>query len=54
MAKTWILESFKETRRSKEGRLIGEKLEGETNHERLLTLANKLRAAGGAVGGGTG
>ena len=27
------------------------KSEGDTNHERLLTLGNKLRVAGGEVGG---
>ena len=30
------------------------KTERETNHERLLTLGNKLRVAGGEVGGGWG
>ena len=31
-----------------------EKSETEINHERLLTLGNKERAAEGKVGGGTG
>ena len=31
-----------------------EKLERETNHERLLTLGNKQRVAEGDVGGGMG
>ena len=31
-----------------------EKLESETNHERLLTLGNKKRVAEGEVGGGWG
>ena len=31
-----------------------EKLERETNHERLLTLGNKQNVAEGEVGGGVG
>ena len=31
-----------------------EKLERETNHERLLTLGNKQRVAEGEMGGGMG
>ena len=31
-----------------------EKLERETNHERLLTLGNEQRVADGEVGGGMG
>ena len=36
---------------NKTGKHRGEK-NRETNHKRLLTRENKLRAAGGAVGGG--
>ena len=38
----------------KEEKLNGKKSEREINHERLLTLGNKLRAAEGEVGGGMG
>ena len=32
----------------------GKKRERETNHERLLTIGNKLMVAGGEEGGGMG
>lgn len=34
-----------------EGKLNGKLSEREKNHERLLTMGNKLRAAGGEEGG---
>ena len=37
--------------RGREGKLNGKKLEGETNHEGLLSMGNKLRVAGGEMGG---
>ena len=40
--------------RGREGKLNGKKAKKETNHERLLTLGNKLRVAGGEVGRGDG
>ena len=43
-----------EDRRGREARLNGKSSERETNHERLLTLGNKLSVAGGEVGGGMG
>ena len=35
--------------RGREGKLYEKKSERETNHERLLTLGNKLRVDGGEV-----
>ena len=40
-----------EAHRGREGKLNGKKSERETNHERLLTLGNKLRVAEGKVDG---
>ena len=40
--------------RGEGGKLSGEKLERKTNHERLLTLGNKLRVAEGEEGRGMG
>ena len=37
--------------REREEKLNGESSERKTNHERLLTTGNKLRDAGGEVGG---
>ena len=36
------------------GKLNGKSSEREANHKRLLTIGNKLRVAGGEVGGGIG
>ena len=40
-----------EDHRVKERKLNGKSSERETNHERLLTIGNKLRVAGGEVAG---
>ena len=45
------LRNSTEDHRGSEGKLNGKKLEGETNHEGLLTIGNKLRVAGGEMGG---
>ena len=39
-----------EDHRGREGKQYEKKSERETNHEKLLTMGNKLRVAGGAVG----
>ena len=44
------MEYKREDHRGREGKLNGKKSERETNHERLLTIGNKLRVAGGEVG----
>ena len=41
-----------EDHRGRKGKLNGKKSERETNHERLLTLGNKLRVAEGEEGKG--
>ena len=48
----WNIRNHAEDHREREGKLIGKKSEGRTNHERLLTLGN--RTAIGEVGGGMG
>ena len=40
-----------EVSRGRKGKQDGKKSERETNHERLLTLRDKLRVAGREVGG---
>ena len=50
----WYVRNSAEDHRGREGKLNGKKSERETNHERLLTIGNKLRFAGGEVGGGWG
>ena len=48
----WNIRNSTEGHRGREGKLNGKKSERETNHERLLTIGNNLRVAGGARGGG--
>ena len=50
----WNIRNNTEDHRGREGKLNGKKSERMTNHERLLTKGNKLRVAGGVVGGGMG
>ena len=45
----WNIRDSTEDHRGGEGKLNGKSSERETNHERLLTLGNKLRVAGGEV-----
>ena len=40
-----------EDHRGRKGKLNGKKSERKTNHDRLWTLRNKLRASGGGGGG---
>ena len=47
----WNIRNKAEDHRGREGKLNGKKSERETNHERLLTLGNKLRVTEGEVGG---
>ena len=49
----WNINST-EDHRGREGKLNGKSSEREKNHESLLTIGNKLRIAGGVVGGGMG
>ena len=46
----WNIRNSAEDCRGREGKLNGKESE-ETNHERLLTMGNKLRVAGGRVDG---
>ena len=46
----WNIRNRKEDHRGKEEKLNGKSSEREKNHERLLTLGNELRVAGGEVG----
>ena len=50
----WTLRNSTEDHRGREQKLNGKTSERETNHEKLLTLGNKLRVAGEEVSGGTG
>ena len=50
----WNIRNSMEDHRGREGKLNGKKSERETNHERLLTLGNKLRMVERKVGGGMG
>ena len=50
----WNIRNSMEDHRGREGKLQGKKSERETSHERLLTLGNKMRVAGGEGGGGMG
>ena len=50
----WNLRHKAEDHRGREEKLKEKKSERETNNERLLTLGNKLRVAGGEVGEGIG
>ena len=47
----WNITNRVENHRAREGKLNGKKSETETNCKRLLTLGNKLRVAGGGLGG---
>ena len=46
----WNIRNSAEHHRRREGKLNGNKSERETNHERLLTIGNKLTTAGREVG----
>ena len=48
----WNIRNRAKDPRGREGKLNGKKSERETNHERLLTIGNKLRVARREVGGG--
>ena len=50
----WNIRNRAEDCRGKEGKQNGKSSEREKNHERLLTIGNKLRVAGGEAGGGMG
>ena len=50
----WNIRNSTEDHRGREGKLNGKKSERETNHDRILTLGNKLRVAEGEVGDGDG
>jgi len=50
----WDIRNSAEDRRGRERKLNGKKSEKEINHERLLTLENKLRVAVGGLGEGMG
>ena len=41
----WNIRNSAEDHKEREGKLNGKKSERETNHERLLTMRNKLRVA---------
>ena len=47
----WNIRNSEEDHRAREGKLNGKSSEKEKNHERLLTLGNKLRVAGGDLRG---
>ena len=48
----WNIRNRVEDHRGREGKLNGKKSEGETNHERLWTLGNKLIVSEGSGVGG--
>ena len=48
----WNITNSAEDHRGREGKLKGKSSERETNHEKLLTLGNKLSVAGEEVVGG--
>ena len=50
----WHIRNSAGDHRAKEGKLNRKESQREINHERLLTLGNKLKVAGGMVGGGMG
>ena len=50
----WNIRNRAEDHRGREGKLNGKSSEREKNHERLLTIGNKLRVAGGEVDRGMG
>ena len=43
----WNIGNSTEDHRGREGKLSGKSSEREKNHERLLTIGNKLRVSGG-------
>ena len=45
MTHTWNIKNNMEDIKRRKGKMKGSRLEGETNHERLWTLRNKLRAS---------
>ena len=47
----WNIRKSRVDHRAREGKLNGKKSEREKNYERLLTTGNKLKVAGGEVGG---
>ena len=47
----WNKRNWAEDHRGREGKLNGKSSEKKKNHERLLTLGNKLTIGGGEVGG---
>lgn len=47
----WNIRNSTEHHRGREGKLNGKSSEREKNHERLLTIGNKWKVAGGEVGG---
>ena len=47
----WNIRNSERDHKGMGGELNGEKLEGKTNHKRLLTLGNKQSIAEGEVGG---
>ena len=50
----WNIRNSAEGHRLREEKLNAKTSENKTNHERLLTLGNKMKVAGGEVGGGMG
>ena len=54
MVHMWNIRNSTEDHRGRKGKLNGKKPEKETNHERLLTLGNKLSIGGGEVDRGMG
>ena len=50
----WNIRNSTEDHKGRKRKLSGKSLEKETNHEKLLTIGNKLRVAGGKVGGSMG
>ena len=43
----WNIRNSPEDHSDREGKQSGKKSERETNHERLITIGNKLRVSGG-------
>ena len=50
----WNIRNRAKVCKGREGKENGKSSEREKNHERLLTLGNILKVAGGEVGGGWG
>ena len=47
----WNKRNSAEDHRGRQGKLNGKSSKREKNHERFLTIGNKLSVAGGEVGG---